>query len=161
MKRILTIFAAFALVLAVAPVTAMGDEDDDLQADRTEYNRMIRELRRVRANYNAAYNEAVAEARENNGEASMDTKARVLALRDEFDRKMMRLTMLALRHGWDVPTFDDVEAAPVGSPANSTQEYREQIFSPVDSMVRSTFRIEAYRIAARLTLPVISISIDD
>ena len=47
------------------------------------------------------------EARDNGGEASLETQARLLSLRDSRDRTMSRLIIVASRHAWDVPAFDE------------------------------------------------------
>lgn len=128
--------------------------DNDESRDRRTYERLLREVRTSHAEYEQTLSQAVAEARENEGDAKMGTKAKVLAARDELDRRMIRLSSVALRHGWEVPTIDELKS---DTSTHIVRSDREQVFAPVDALVQQRFAQEAQRVAASVKLPVISL----
>ncbi|NOX55366.1 MAG: hypothetical protein GXP27_13200 [Planctomycetes bacterium] len=127
--------------------------DKDERADKVVFDRLVREMRQTHQKYAVAYQRAVTEARDNDGKATLETKAEILSLRDEIDRKTTRLLLIALRHGWEVPRFDVDNP---GSPEPVTSQ-KERIFSPVDDLIRTAFAAEARQLAAKVRLPVVSI----
>ena len=127
----------------------------DERADKRIYDRLIREIQQVYGNYNQLCSEAVAEARKNNGAASMETKARMLGLRDELDRKRLKILMISLRHNWKSPSFADGSSNAVVS----IPDEKEEVFTPADRLIHEALAREAIKIASDVRLPVITISI--
>ena len=149
-----TIKALFVIaVLAVMPTSAFAVDRDE-RGDKVVFDRLVREMHQTHQKYAAACQRAVTEARNNGGKAAMETKAGILSLRDEIDRRTTRLLLIALRHGWEVPRLDRDDR---GSPEPTTSR-KEQIFAPVDDLIREAFAREARQMAAKVRLPVVSIS---
>ena len=169
MNTIKTIIVIALLVAAGGSLYA-ADGGDSQSADRVAYNKLTREVRRSEAALKVAYNAAVEEARNNGGKASLETKAKVLALQDEVDRKATRLLLIALRHGWEVPDF--TAGQPSGGQAGkgksaAKKDHKAVIFAPVDETIRTSLAKEAaavagekakeaIRLATKVRLPVIS-----
>lgn len=154
MKTVLEVTAMVLALAAAASTSFAADDAKETGADRAVYNRLVRELRTSHAELKAAYDDALAEARAGDGKARDDTKAKILALRDEIDRKTTRLLMVSVRHGWDVPDFSsEADKKAVRPPAPAS---RRSVFLPVDGQIRSMLAREAAQIAARVHLPVIS-----
>ena len=123
------------------------------QADRALLYRLIRQVRRIDRDSEELMLQAMAEARNNGGSAEPETKARILSLRDERDRLFSRLLILSMRHGWEIPDFDKPTVS-----RSSRQEAQHSVFGAVDSMVNKRFAANARRIAATLSLPVVSLA---
>ena len=145
------------LIAAVVTITATNSfagSAQDERADRVVYNQLIRDLRQIHSQYATAIAKGVGEAENNDGKASYSTKANILALRDEFDHKMTRLMLVALRYGWNIPDF---KGGPKREVTN-TVSGKEQIFAPADALITEAFKYQAEQIALTVRLPVISIS---
>ena len=141
------------VVVTVTSSSSFAGNTQDEQADRVVYNQLSRELQRVHSQYAMAIRKGVAQAQNNDGKASYSSKAQILALRDEFDRKMTRLTLIALRHGWEILDFK-------GGPRKEvthTVSGKEQIFAPADALITEAFKYQAEQIAITIRLPVISV----
>ncbi len=123
------------------------------QADRALLYRLIRQVRRIDRDSEELMLQAMAEARNNGGSAEPETKARILSLRDQRDRLFSRLLILSMRHGWEIPDFDKPTVS-----RSSRQEAQHSVFGAVDSMVNKRFAADARRIAATLSLPVVSLA---
>lgn len=123
------------------------------QADRALLYRLIRQVRRIDRDSEELMLQAMAEARNNGGSAEPETKARILSLRDERDRLFSRMLILSMRHGWEIPDFDKPTVS-----RSSRQEAQNSVFGAVDSMVNKRFAADARRIAATLSLPVVSLA---
>jgi hypothetical protein len=142
-----------SLVMSVtlfASPTLFADEPEQ-RGDRAIYQRLIREIREVDAQFASVVDKAMKQARQNNGDAELETQAELLALRDKRDRLMNRFTLIALRWGWEIPDFDDPtsgKAAPVTDP-------KDDVFDPARRIIKGRFKQEALRIARSLELPVI------
>jgi hypothetical protein len=95
---------------------------------------------------------AMNEARNNDGSAEAVTKAQLLSLRDERDRLFSRMFILSIRHGWAIPDIDK----PTASRASRT-EAQDSVFGAIDTLVNRRFAAEAKRIAATLSMPVVSL----
>ena len=146
------------LIAAVVTITATNSfagSTQDERADRVVYNQLVRELRRIHNQYAMAIRKGVTQAQNNDGKASYSSKAKILALRDEFDHKMTRLTLVALRYGWNIPDF---KGGPKKEVTN-TVSGKEQIFAPADALITEAFRYQAEQIALTVRLPVISVSV--
>ncbi len=124
---------------------------DPVQSDRAMFNSLVRQMRRVDRDTETAMDQAMAEARTSGGQASLETKARLLSLRDERDRVHSRLLILSMRHGWDIPELDPAAAA-----ASNRKEAEDSVFGSVDTLVKRRFATEARRIAITARLPVVS-----
>jgi len=150
-----TVLKALMIVAVLSCTTATSfAADKNERTDKAAFDRLARELREVHRKYSQAYGRGVAEARENNGKATLETKATILSLRDEIDRKTTRLLLIALRHGWDVPQFNGQNR---DSSAQASSR-KEQVFSPVDDLIRTAFAQEARQLAIKVRLPIVSIS---
>ena len=146
------------LIAAVVTITATNSFAGSIQderADRVVYNQLVRELRRIHNQYAMAIRKGVTQAQNNDGKASYSSKAKILALRDEFDHKMTRLTLVALRYGWNIPDF---KGGPKKEVTN-TVSGKEQIFAPADALITEAFRYQAEQIALTVRLPIISVSV--
>ena len=95
---------------------------------------------------------AMSEARDNDGKANPETKARLLSVRDERDRLMARMLILSMRHGWEIPDLDKPTVS-----KSSRQESEDSVFGAVDVLVNRRFTMEARRIVETLPLPVVSL----
>ena len=88
-------------------------------------------------------------------DAIIPKTAQILALRDEFDRKITRLTLIALRYGWKIPDF---KGGPKREVTN-TISGKERIFAPADALITEAFKYQAEQIALTVRLPIISVSV--
>jgi len=152
-KGLAVLLVAVAAVAFTATGAIAQQAPDEQTSDRAVYNQLVREARRAHGRYVAACRQVVDDARR--GETDPKAKAEVLALRDEVDRKMNRLTLVALRYGWPIPTLD--EAAIARAPATPA-EMRGRAFAPVDLMIRGEMTSQAKAIAAQVHLPVVSVA---
>ena len=143
---------ALALLLVSIPVSARAAEPQE-RADKATYNRLVQEVKRIDADYSTTIEQAMKEAREDDGKASLETQSRIIALRNERDRVMTRLWMVALRHGWEVP---DINASDKKLGEVPTEE--EQVFKGAEFVIKARFAEEAARIAGAVALPIVSIS---
>jgi len=123
----------------------------DQMSDRTRYQRLIRDIRSIDAEYSKVMQRAVVETNKN-GEASLETKSQLLSLADRRDRIINRITLLALRHGWDVPSSDKPEAT-----ASEIPDERQRVFEPAEQMIKDKFAKDARQIVSNIALPVIPI----
>lgn len=154
-----TIIALAAIVVGVsAPAGAsVAADSDDERSDRRVFERLGRELRQVEVNYLKVEDRAMAEARASeDGKASLETRSELIALRNQRDRLLNRMTLLALRWGWDAP-MPDFERPVETEPAERERTEWEAIFEPADRILRSRFEAESREIARRIRLPVITI----
>ena len=159
MKRFtLACAAAIMCTLFIAPAARAQNTTPPAvtsaeQADRALLYRLIRQVRRIDRDSEELMLQAMAEARNNGGSAEPETKARILSLRDERDRLFSRMLILSMRHGWEIPDFDKPTVS-----RSSRQEAQNSVFGAVDSMVNKRFAADARRIAATLSLPVVSLA---
>jgi hypothetical protein len=138
-----------AVVTASSPQS--GTTEARRQADLVTYNRLLTQVKQIDRDYTQTLNRAMRQARASGGQSDLSTLADLLALRDNRDRVMARLTMLGLRHGWDLPDSQS---------AFSTKEIKlktasEQVFEPAEQIIKARFAEEAEQIAAAIKLPVI------
>ena len=131
-----------------AAATPTGTE----HADRALLYRLVRQVRRIDRDTDEIMNKAMAEARDNDGKAHPETKAKMLSLRDERDRLFARMLILSMRHGWEIPAFDKPTVQ-----RSSRQEAEHSVFGAADELVKRRFRAEAKRIAEMVWLPVVSL----
>lgn len=124
---------------------------EDEAADRARYQGLLRDIKSVDAQYSKALRQALFET-QNDGKASLETKSQLLSLRDKRDRIINRITLIALRHGWEIPTGDQPDLS-----ASRIPDERERVFEPAEQMIKDKFALDARRIAGRLNLPVIPI----
>lgn len=149
-----------AILLAAAMGVAAGQEvgppapptGDAEQADKAMLYRLTRQVRRVDRDTEKLMDQAMAEAKENGGTASQQTKAKLLSLRDERDRALARLLILSMRYGWEIPAFDEPSVT-----TSSRQEAETSVFGAIDVLVQRRFAGEARRIAGTARLPVVSL----
>ncbi|MEL6330105.1 MAG: hypothetical protein AAFR38_10615 [Planctomycetota bacterium] len=143
------IAAGVGLLVSAAPP---GPGDGGTPRERQEYRTLTRQLIKLDREYQALLDDAFDEARSSeSGEASMERRAEILNLRDERDRVSQRLQLLALRHGWDLPSLDD----PSASTENEIEiSGREQIFAPASGVIATRAQAEALSIAERIPLPL-------
>ncbi len=143
-------------LLLAAVVTASSPQSGSTQArrhvDLVTYNRLLTQIKQIDRDYTQTLNRAMRQARANGGQSDLTTLADLLALRDSRDRVMARLTLLGLRHGWDLP---DSQSA-FSTEAIQVRTASEQVFEPAERIVKARFAEEAEQIAAAIKLPVIT-----
>ena len=122
------------------------------KADKALLNRLIRQVRRIDRDTEELMDKAMNEARNNGGSAEAMTKAHLLSLRDERDRLFSRMFILSIRHGWAIPDIDKPTAI-----RSSRRAAEHSVFGAIDTLVNRRFAAEAKRIAATLSMPVVSL----
>jgi hypothetical protein len=158
--KIKSVCWALALLTALVAGAQARAQDDDWRepkagtehGDRLMLNRLIRQVKRIDRETDELMDQAIAEARNNDGKADRETKARLLSLRDERDRLFSRMLILSMRHGWEIPALDEPTVSP---PAR--QETEDSIFGAIDVLVQRRFAEDAQRLVLTLTLPVVSL----
>jgi hypothetical protein len=153
MKTSLTYLLSLAALAGLTGPLVAEDADRGSKQDRQVYNRLIQEIRTAHVNLAGAYKKAVDEARSNNGQATTQTRANIVSLRDEIDRKNVRLMLVADRHGWEVPEFrlEDFEDQ---AQEPSAKSLTDQFFPP-DPRITQVLAVEAKQLAAQVDLPII------
>lgn len=138
-------------VIAILIGTSISFADSaDVRADRSRYEGLLRDIRKIDAEYSQILKKAMQEAKEkDNGSASLETKSRLLALTEKRDRAINRLTILSLRHGWEMPDTSTPEATA------QIPDERQRVFEPAEQIIKDTFSKEASRIAQTVTLPLV------
>ncbi len=139
-------------VLGVATM-APGQSDVKQQVDLISFNRLLTQIRQIDHEYDLTVRKGMREARDHGGKARVESLATLLSLRDRRDRVMARLTLLGLRHGWELPG----SSAPGDNKLIAPPSPRQEIFNPADRIIKERFAVEAHRIANALDLPVISL----
>lgn len=146
LKRIILIM----LMAALVSTSICFADSSDTRADRSRYDGLLREIRKIDAEYSKVIKKAMEEAKENdNGSASLETKSRLLALRDKRDRIINRLTILSLRNGWEMPDTSTPEAT------EKIPDEKERVFEPAEQIIKNTFSKEACRIVKTINLPLV------
>jgi hypothetical protein len=157
-----------AAVLLAGPVAAARAADEDsaeAKRDRAVYTRLVSELRTAHHQLGRAYRKGIVEARENEGSASTETRAEILRLKEEIDRKSVRLMLVADRHGWDVPKFaieelEDFPQAVEETEPEEPESASEQLF-PDEPIIAEGLSRQAKQLAADVELPVITLAADE
>jgi hypothetical protein len=146
-----------AVVLAGLARVARAD-DAPAKEDRAVYHQLIDEIRDAHVRLARAYRRAVDEARDNNGTSEQRTRAEIITLREEIDRKNVRLMLVADRHGWEVPRFslEDVSEEQLAEETPDDGAIGE-IF-PQDPMIIDALAAEAREVAAKLALPIVQVA---
>ncbi len=139
-------------VLGVATM-APGQSDVKQQVDLISFNRLLNQIRQIDHEYDLTVRKGMREARDHGGRARVESLATLLSLRDRRDRVMARLTLLGLRHGWELPG----SSPPGDNKLIAPPSPRQEIFNPADRIIKKRFAVEAQRIANALDLPVISL----
>ena len=143
-------------LLLAAVVTASSPQSGTTQvrrqADLVTYNRLLTQVKHIDRDYTQTLNRAMRQARANGGQSDLSTLADLLSLRDNRDRVMARLTILGLRHGWDLP---DSQSA-FSTAAIQVRTASQQVFEPAEQIIKARFAEEAEQIAAVIKLPVIT-----
>ncbi len=141
-------------VLAAAPARAAQNESGR-QTDLVNYNQLMHQVRQLDRDYSRVMAKAMDVARANNGKADQVSMAELLSIRDKRDRLMTQLTMVALRHGWELPSTapGSSEAEVSGAPRPPQQQ---AVFRPAEKLIQARFADEAGRIARRLRLPIVA-----
>jgi thiamine pyrophosphate-dependent acetolactate synthase large subunit-like protein len=138
-------------LLAALLAGAGPDEDSRTQQDHVTYNQLTARVRQIDQEYARAVRKAMQTARKGDGKADLNSMAQVLSLRDQRDRAMARLTILATRHGWELPeSSESLEA-----PADAMVESSQPVFQGAQQIIQSRFESEAGRISRRINLPVV------
>ncbi len=123
---------------------------DDARTDKTRFQGLLRELTTVEAEYDNTIRQAMSEKKEGD-QISLETKSKIVALGDKRDRIMDRLTIISLRHGWDIPDGKD------GLDKSNIPDEKKRIFAPADEVIRERFTLQARKIAEGTTLPIITL----
>ncbi len=146
--RSLTVILMTSIAL---PLTASAAGDASEKRDRATFNQLARQVRVAKSKLELAKKKGLEQAHHNNGRVDDGLKAEILSLRDEIERKTNRLELVALRHGWDMPDFANVTAAP-----RHKSETRAEVFGAADRIILSALYEEANHIASKVYLPVVS-----
>ena len=152
MFRSITLVGVLTSVLLLS-ASAGGQSEATKYSDQITYNRLLTQVKQLDQQYNLEMAKAMNVARQRGGDAGLESKARILSLRDQRDRIMSRLTMLALRHGWELPFTGPAGAA---TPAAAVPEPHPEVFQGADHIIKARFQEEAARIARAVELPVIA-----
>ncbi len=159
MKRLtLSLVLAVVCPLLLCPLAAAQTNaataaaQSTQKADKALLNRLIRQVRRIDRDTEELMDKAMNEARNNGGSAETMTKAHLLSLRDERDRLFSRMFILSIRHGWAIPDIDKPTAI-----RSSRRAAEHSVFGAIDTLVNRRFAAEAKRIAATLSMPVVSL----
>jgi len=150
-KTLITVVLAL-LVLSLPSVTfaQTNEKAKSVQADKGRYKQLLRDIKKIDAEFTKVRNQAVAEAKKD-GKASLETKSRLIALSDKRDRYLNRIMLISLRHGWEMPSSE------VPDTNNSQfQSEKEEIFQAANDMIKQQFEQEARQIAKTIALPIIS-----
>ena len=153
MNTRVTILSAIAFLVLGSSLARAGlsPSSDEQISDRVQYQRLLQDVKSIDAGYSKAMKRAVAETQKD-GKASLETKSQLLSLRDRRDRIINRITLLALRHGWEVPGSDKPDVT-----ASEMADERHRVFEPAEQMIKEKFGKDARRIVSRIALPVIPI----
>ncbi|MFP4054535.1 MAG: hypothetical protein ACLFV7_11810 [Phycisphaerae bacterium] len=146
---------AMAVLGGALPAAAAGSIDVE-KKDRQVYNRLVGELREAYRQLAGMYDKAVVEARNNEGTASVSTRAKVLRLKDEIDLKSVRLMLVADRHGWEVPKFTVEQFR--GQKPQQEISAADQLLPPDDARIARALEGQAVELASKIQLPVITLS---
>ena len=149
-KRIRPVVFALGMFGSIAFAEA-DVKAKEATSDRMRYQQLTRELKTVDEAYHSAMKQAVLETQKQ-GQATLETKSRLLSLANRRDRLINRITLLALRHGWSIPGRHTPKANRKGS-----HDETLRIFEPADRMIRTKFKQDARRIAAHIALPPVSL----
>ncbi len=154
MLNSITFLGAGLLLAAVVTASSpqSGTTQARRQADLVTYNRLLTQVKHIDRDYTQTLNRAMRQARANGGQSDLSTLANLLALRDNRDRVMARLTILGLRHSWDLP---DSQSA-FSTEAVQVRTASQQVFEPAEQIIKARFAEEAEQIAAAIKLPVIT-----
>jgi hypothetical protein len=147
---VLSMIVLFMLISSQA-LADSNPNSDDVMADKVRYQRLLRDVKSIDADYSKAIKQAQVETKRD-GKASLETKSRLLSLTDRRDRVVNRITLLALRHGWDIPGTDTSE-----DKASQIPDEKHRVFEPADQMIKEKYARDARRIAAKIVLPVVTI----
>jgi len=153
MKTLVTMLAVAALLAgSVAFAGDQRDERVEKVRDKATYDQLVGQVRQVEAQYNQVVTQAMKEARESNGSASLETQSNLIALREKRDRLLNRLLLVSLRWGWDMPDMNAPAAADV-----PVRTQTDQVFESAERVIKALFSSEAKRIAMAVKLPVTSV----
>ena len=152
MPRPITLLGVLVSVLLLS-ASAGGQSEATKQADLITYNKLLTQVKQLDQQYNREMAKAMSVARQRGGEPDLETKARLLSMRDQHDRLMSRLTMLALRHGWELPYAGAEGVARAVAPAPAPHQ---EVFQGADHIIKARFKEEAARIARLVELPMIT-----
>ncbi|MEM0983710.1 MAG: hypothetical protein AAGI17_07165 [Planctomycetota bacterium] len=145
--------AVTGAVISIPP----GEDRDAPASERAKYRRLERDIRKIDFDYEKLLQKSIEDAQNSeDGEVSLERQAELINLRDERDRLLNRLQLLALRHGWDLPDFSNNfgsgNAAGEGGEPRMTE--KEQVFASAANEIRSRASEEAMIIARRIPLPI-------
>ena len=152
MRKSMSLLGVLSLVLVLS-ASAGGQGTVTEHSDQITYNRLLTQVKQLDQQYARELDKAMSIARRRGGEADLETKARLLSLRDHRDRLMSRLTMLSLRHGWELP-YSGPEA--VANAVAAAPAAHREVFQGADHIINARFEAEAARIAQTVELPMIA-----
>ena len=145
---------ASLLTLCVAGHGMRYVEPEPPDPDRVLFDRLADDVGRLEMQARQLSRSALRQARGEYGHVDMETKARLLSLRDRRDSLHARMLILSSRHGWVVP---QLKRLPVK--VTSVQESVDSVFGSIDVLVRRQLTDEALQIVERVHLPVVSMDI--
>lgn len=142
------------IIAAACCITGLtlGQSRSGTPSERAHFDRLSARMVQAHREYQDHFSRAVSQARAT-GEAQADTKARLLALRDEQDFLREQLMLLSSRYGWEIP--DPATYGQQGADQNAEAAAEEQPnpFEAVDELLRRYFEEEAIEIARSVRLP--------
>ena len=150
--RHIIVVVVCALVLGPAARGMSTTEPNEVDRDRASFNQLVREIHQVNGQARTLMAYAVGQARRENGQVSLETKARLLSLRDRRDRLVARMLVISARHDWDIPDFKRRPAR-----IKRTKEPADRVFGPIDVLIRRRLTREAHQIVEMVPLPVVSL----
>jgi hypothetical protein len=150
-KYILLSMVGLLMLGSTQSLADSNNNSDEVMADKVRYQRLLRDVKSIDADYSKAMKQALVEMKRD-GKASLETKSRLLSLTGRRDRLVNRITLIALRHGWDIPGTDTSE-----DKASQVPDEKHRVFEPADQMIKEKYARDARRIAAKIALPVVTI----
>ena len=134
---------------ACPPATTVAQVES--HPDRVLFDQLARDVKTIDLQSHKLMDQALTEARGDNGHVDFETKARLLSMRDQRDRLHARLLILSARHDWVVPAFKTRTTK-----ITNTQETMDGVFGSIDVLVQRRLTLEAKHIVEMVPLPVVS-----
>lgn len=148
------VVSAAVTASAAQPIPPGGDSEATAE-ERASYRKLVRDIRKIDREYERLLSESIDEAKgSESGSVSLERQAELINLRDQRDRLLQRLQLLALRHGWDMPDFEAGTESGGGEGDEDRLTEKEQVFASAADEIRTRAASEARMIAQRISLPI-------
>jgi hypothetical protein len=148
LKGLMGAALASAMLLSL-PAAAGADDQGRERRDARRFRELQTDLREAGDREAQLLEQAVEQARENEGRSEPSTLAALTNVMEKQDRLRHHLRELALRNGWDMPAEGDAatDTAPAGALG--------RMVGRASAAVQEELAEEAREIAARLELPLL------